>query len=165
MFRKVLVANRGEMAVRVIRGLHEMGIRSVAVFSDADRTALHVRLADEAARTHGAEAVHPGYGFLSENAEFAAACELASAAGAPVVPGTQEPLASVEEARRVAARFGYPMLLKAALGGGGKGLRRVASEARKMQNEIKAPTAGRLISLSIGEGATVAAGEVLAVLE
>lgn len=175
MFRKVLVANRGEIAVRVIRGLHEMGIRSVAVFSDADRTALHVRLADEAAhigpapstesylrierileaaRTHRAEAVHPGYGFLSENAEFAAACEqaglvfigpppeairrmgsktearkLASAAGAPVVPGTQEPLASVEEARRVAARFSYPVLLKAALGGGGKGLRRVDREA------------------------------------
>lgn len=175
MFRKVLVANRGEIAVRVIRGLHEMGIRSVAVFSDADRTALHVRLADEAAhigpapstesylrierileaaRTHRAEAVHPGYGFLSENAEFAAACEqaglvfigpppeairrmgsktearkLASAAGVPVVPGIQEPLASVEEARSVAARFSYPVLLKAALGGGGKGLRRVDSEA------------------------------------
>jgi len=175
MFRKVLVANRGEIAVRVIRGLREMGIGSVAVFSDADRTALHVRLADEAAhigpspsaesylsierllgaaRAHGAEAVHPDYGFLSENAEFAAACEqaglvfigpppeairrmgsktearkLAAAAGVPVVPGAPEPLASLEEARRAASLLGYPVLLKAALGGGGKGLRRVDREA------------------------------------
>jgi acetyl-CoA carboxylase biotin carboxylase subunit len=175
MFRKVLVANRGEIAVRVIRALRELGVRSVAVFSDADRAALHVRMADEAAhigpaassesylsidrlleaaRSHGAEAIHPGYGFLSENADFAAACEqagivfigpsaaairamgsktaarqVARAAGVEVVPGTDHPLSGVEEARRAAAAFGYPVFLKAAAGGGGKGLRRVDSEA------------------------------------
>jgi acetyl-CoA carboxylase biotin carboxylase subunit len=175
MFRKVLVANRGEIAVRVIRALRELGIASVAVYSDADRSALHVRMADEAAhigpapssesylridrildaaRRHGAEAVHPGYGFLSENAEFADACEgagivfigppacairamgsktaarqAAEAAGVAVVPGTAEPLESVEDAQAVAARFGYPVLLKAAHGGGGKGMRRVDAEA------------------------------------
>jgi acetyl-CoA carboxylase, biotin carboxylase subunit len=174
MFKKVLVANRGEIAVRVIRGLRELGIGSVAVFSDADRTALHVRMAGqayrigpppaaesylridrmlEAARASGAEAIHPGYGFLSENAEFAAACEqagivfigpssrairamgsktaarkLARAAGVPVVPGTECPLDNVEGARAAAREFGYPVFLKAALGGGGKGLRRVDGE-------------------------------------
>jgi acetyl-CoA carboxylase biotin carboxylase subunit len=175
MFNKVLVANRGEIAVRVIRALRELGIRSVAVYSDADRAALHVRMADEAvhigpspatesylridriidaARSRGAEAIHPGYGFLSENADFAAACEqsgivfigpsssairamgsktaarqLARAAGVPVVPGTEEPLGSLQEACKLARGFGYPVFLKAALGGGGKGLRRVDSEA------------------------------------
>jgi acetyl-CoA carboxylase biotin carboxylase subunit len=175
MFRKVLVANRGEIAVRVIRALRELGIGSVAVFSDADRASLHVLMADEAARlgpapsgesylridrileaarAHGAEAIHPGYGFLSENAEFAAACEeagivfigpsshsirrmgsktearkLAKAAGVPVVPGTEQPIARGEEGRRVANQFGYPVFLKAAMGGGGKGLRRVDSDA------------------------------------
>jgi acetyl-CoA carboxylase biotin carboxylase subunit len=174
MFRKILVANRGEIAVRVIRALRELGIRSVAVFSDADRVALHVRMADEAvhigpspsaesylridrildaARAHGAEAIHPGYGFLSENADFAAACEgagivfigpssaairamgsktaaraLARAAGVPVVPGTDRPLADLAGARRAAEELGYPVFLKAAAGGGGKGLRRVDSE-------------------------------------
>jgi acetyl-CoA carboxylase biotin carboxylase subunit len=175
MFKKVLVANRGEIAVRIIRALRELGIESVAVFSDADRAALHVRMAHEAihigppaaadsylridriidaARSSGAEAIHPGYGFLSENAEFAAACEqagivfigpssaairamgsktaarqLARAAGVQVVPGVEQPLRSVEEARSVAREFGYPVFLKAALGGGGKGLRRVDGEA------------------------------------
>jgi len=175
MFSKVLVANRGEIAVRVIRGLRELGIRSVAVYSDADRAALHVRMADEAvhigpapstesylridriidaARATQAEAIHPGYGFLSENAAFAEACEqagivfigppssairslgsktaaraLARAAGVPVVPGTEQGLRGLDEARRTAAEFGYPVFLKAALGGGGKGLRRVDNEA------------------------------------
>lgn len=174
MFRKVLVANRGEIAVRVIRALRELGIASVAVYSDADRSALHVRMADEAAhigpspssesylridrildaaRRHQAEAVHPGYGFLSENAEFAEACasagivfigppagaigamgskiaarQTAEAAGVAVVPGTAEPLLSLGEAQAAAARFGYPVLLKAAHGGGGKGMRRVNAE-------------------------------------
>ena len=171
MFRKVLVANRGEIAVRIIRGLREMGIRSVAVYSDADRAALHVRQADEAAylgpspssesylridkilaaaAEHGAEAIHPGYGFLSENAEFAEACgqagikfigptpaairalgsktaarELAEKAGVPLAPGTKKALESAEEAQTLAAEIGYPVLLKAAAGGGGKGMRRV----------------------------------------
>jgi acetyl-CoA carboxylase, biotin carboxylase subunit len=175
MFGKVLVANRGEIAVRVIRGLRELGIRSVAVYSDADRASLHVRMADEAVRIgpppstesylridrilaaaeeRGAEAIHPGYGFLSENAAFAKACEqagvvfigppsaaieavgsktaarkLAIAAGVPVVPGTESALRSLGEARGAAARIGYPVFLKAALGGGGKGLRRVDREA------------------------------------
>ncbi len=175
MFRKVLVANRGEIAVRIVRALRELGIASVAVFSDPDRASLHVRMADEAehigpasasesylrierlidaARKHGAEAIHPGYGFLSEDAEFAEACEiggikfigpssasiralgskiggrrLAKAAGAPVVPGTNEPLTSYEHARAIAGEIGYPVLLKAVAGGGGKGMRRVDSEA------------------------------------
>ncbi len=167
MFRKVLVANRGEIAVRVIRALHEMGIGSVAVYSDLDRAALHVRLAGEAspigsylssddliaaARLHQAEAIHPGYGFLSENAEFAAACRdsglvfigppaesirimglktearrAAIRAGVPVVPGTESPVVTLEEAIRVASALGYPVMLKAAAGGGGKGMRRVSS--------------------------------------
>ena len=171
MFGKVLVANRGEIAVRVIRGLRQMGIRSVAVFSDADRRSLAVQMADEAAylggsasgesylridkilaaaREHGAEAIHPGYGFLSENAAFADACaeagitfigpsgdairklgsktgarKLAQEAGAPVVPGTKDAITDVEEARRVAGELGFPVLLKASAGGGGKGMRRV----------------------------------------
>ncbi|MCA1634597.1 MAG: acetyl-CoA carboxylase biotin carboxylase subunit [Acidobacteria bacterium] len=174
MFRKILIANRGEIAVRVIRACREMDISPVAVYSEADASALHVRLADEAyllgpapsaesylriervveaARACGAEAVHPGYGFLAENAAFARAIaeagltfigptpeamelmgsktsarRAAIAAGAPVVPGTTEPLGSTAEAREVAARFGYPVMLKAAAGGGGKGMRLVASE-------------------------------------
>ncbi|MFN7934379.1 MAG: acetyl-CoA carboxylase biotin carboxylase subunit [Bryobacteraceae bacterium] len=175
MFRKVLVANRGEIALRVIRALREMGIASVAVYSDADRNSLAVRMADEAVRlgpapsaesylrmdrileaaaATGAEAIHPGYGFLSENDAFAAACEsagvkfigpsaaairavgsktaarqVAKAAGAPIVPGIEDPVSSVDEARRVAREIGYPVLLKAVSGGGGKGMRRVDREA------------------------------------
>src|SRR3984893_4536194 len=171
MFRKILIANRGEIAVRIMRTLREMGIRSVVVYSDADRASLHVRMADEAehvgpspsaesylridriidaARAHGVEAIHPGYGFLSENAEFAAACEaagivfigpspdairkmgsktaareLAVAAGVPVVPGMHHGAQNAGEARDFAGRCGYPLLLKAVAGGGGKGMRRV----------------------------------------
>src|ERR1700694_1549537 len=171
MFRKILIANRGEIAVRIMRTLREMGIQSVAVYSDADRASLHVRMADEAeligrspstesylridriidaARAHGVEAIHPGYGFLSENAEFAAACEahgivfvgpsadairrmgsktaareLAIAAGVPVVPGMQHGARDAGEAREFARSYGYPVLLKAVAGGGGKGMRRV----------------------------------------
>ncbi|MCU0248505.1 MAG: acetyl-CoA carboxylase biotin carboxylase subunit, partial [Bryobacter sp.] len=175
MFGKVLVANRGEIAVRVLRALRELGIRSVAVYSDVDRAALHVRMADEAvrigpppsaesylniekvidaARRTGAEAIHPGYGFLSENADFAQACadagikfigpsaaairamgsktgarKLAVAAGVPVAPGTEQPVSDPAEAARLAHDIGYPILLKAAAGGGGKGMRRVDREA------------------------------------
>ena len=174
MFRKVLIANRGEIAVRLARGLREMNIASVAVYSDADRASLAVRMADEAAHLgpapssesylridkiieaalrHGAEAIHPGYGFLSENAEFAeavtnaglvfigppadairkmgsktAARQIAIAAGAPVVPGTEAAIRSIEQARATAQSLGYPVLLKAAAGGGGKGMRRVDRE-------------------------------------
>ncbi|MFN2371057.1 MAG: acetyl/propionyl/methylcrotonyl-CoA carboxylase subunit alpha [Candidatus Krumholzibacteriia bacterium] len=172
-FKKVLVANRGEIAVRVCQGLREMGIASVAVHSDVDRTALHVLAADEAvaigaapasasylvgeriiaaALDTGAEAIHPGYGFLSENADFAEAVEQAGlvfigptarsmrlmgdklsarrhmiAAGVPVVPGTEDAVTDPDEAIAVAERVGYPVLLKASAGGGGKGMRVVRS--------------------------------------
>src|SRR4051812_7846877 len=174
MFKKVLIANRGEIALRVIRAYREMGIASVAVYSDADAHAAHVREADEgvhigpspssqsyllgdkiiaAAKQTGAEAIHPGYGFLSEREWFAravrdaglvfigppaeaiaamgsktAARTLAIAAGVPVVPGTTEALKSADDAKQVAKSFGYPVLLKAAAGGGGKGMRVVREE-------------------------------------
>ena len=176
MFRKVLIANRGEIAVRIIRACRELGISPVAVYSEADRASLHVRLADEAyligpppstesylsverilhaAKRSGAEAIHPGYGFLAENPGFAQACadsgvvligpsaasmrrmgnktearSLLVQSGVAVVPGTFEPLKSVEEAREVARRIGYPVMLKAASGGGGKGMRLVEAENR-----------------------------------
>ncbi|MCP4869889.1 MAG: acetyl-CoA carboxylase biotin carboxylase subunit [Proteobacteria bacterium] len=172
-FRKVLIANRGEIAVRVIRACRELGIIPIAVFSEADRDALHVRQAFEAycigpapsaesylrmdrilevAREAGAEAIHPGYGFLAENAVFAgkvveagmawigappaamqvmgdkvSARQAMLAAGVPVVPGTTEPLSDDDEAVRVAAEIGYPVMIKASAGGGGKGMRRVES--------------------------------------
>ncbi len=173
MFKKILIANRGEIAVRVIRACRELGIGSVAVFSDVDRTALHVRKADEAyhigpatasesylniarlldvARRSGADAVHPGYGFLSENPQFARACRDAGlkfigpspeamelmgsktrarqamqTAGVPFVPGSSRGLESLEDALAVAGKIGYPVMLKAAAGGGGKGMRIVRS--------------------------------------
>ena len=163
-FSRVLVANRGEIAIRVFRALRELGLGSVAVYSPADAGALHVRSADEAvplresyldvedvleaARRTGAEAIHPGYGFLAENAAFARACAEAGivfvgpppeaieamgtkvaarqrmqAAGVPFVPGTTELVTSPDEARRIGEEIGYPLALKAAAGGGGKGLR------------------------------------------
>jgi len=171
MFKKILIANRGEIAVRVIRACHEMGIAAVAVYSDVDRASLHVRKSDEAypigppaanesylniqkildvAMRSGADAIHPGYGFLSENAKFARACVEAGVkfigptaaameamgsktrarqamerAGVPYVPGTSRGLESFEQAEQVAGRIGYPVMLKAAAGGGGKGMRLV----------------------------------------
>jgi len=171
MFKKILIANRGEIAVRVIRACHEMGIPAVAIYSDVDRASLHVRKADEAypigaaparesylniqkildvAARSGADAVHPGYGFLSENPKFARACgeagikfigptaaameamgsktrarQAMERAGVPFVPGTSRGLDSLEQAEEVAARIGYPIMLKAAAGGGGKGMRLV----------------------------------------
>jgi acetyl-CoA carboxylase biotin carboxylase subunit len=173
MFNKILIANRGEIAVRVIRTCHELGIASVAVYSEVDRKALHVLKADEAyligpapaaesylnierileaAKGSGADAIHPGYGFLSENAQFAQACRDAGIkfigpspesielmgsktrarqqmekAGVPFVPGTSRGVESVAEAREIAVTLGYPVMLKAAAGGGGKGMRLVAS--------------------------------------
>jgi len=173
-FDKILIANRGEIAVRIIRACHEMGIRSVAVFSDADRDALHVRFAHEAyhigppeprasylnvgriidaARASGAKAVHPGYGFLAENAGFARACrdaglvfigpppealdavgdkvrarEMMIEAGVPVVPGTPPLPPQPEQVAALARELGFPVLLKAAAGGGGKGMRIVRDE-------------------------------------
>jgi len=171
MFKKILIANRGEIAVRVIRACRELGITSVAVFSDVDRASLHVRKADEAyhigpapaaesylnitkilgvAKLCGADAIHPGYGFLSENSRFAQACaetgikfigpsaasmemmgsktrarQAMGKGGIPLVPGTAAGLESTEQAMRVAAEVGYPVMLKAAAGGGGKGMRLV----------------------------------------
>jgi acetyl-CoA/propionyl-CoA carboxylase, biotin carboxylase, biotin carboxyl carrier protein len=175
MFEKVLVANRGEIAIRVMRTLEELGIASVAVYSEPDRDAPHARRGDEAyllgpgpagesylvvekilevAKQSGADAVHPGYGFLAENADFARACEEAgvvfigppasaidamgsktrareimSEAGVPIVPGTTEPVETVEDARKlIAESIGYPIAIKAAGGGGGKGFRVAESE-------------------------------------
>ena len=175
MFKKILIANRGEIACRVIRACREMNIATVAVYSDADRDALHVRMADEAfhigpppsnesylrgekiievAKASGAEAIHPGYGFLSENAAFVrevikagitfigpppeameglggkmSARKIAIEAGVPIVPGTTEPLRSFDEAKATAAEIGYPVMLKASAGGGGKGMRLVFEES------------------------------------
>ncbi len=174
MYSKILIANRGEIAVRIIRACKEMGIKSVAVYSQADAESLHVALADEsycigrpeasdsylngerivsAALVSGAQAIHPGYGFLSENREFAALCRkngiafigpsvdtmekmgdkagvkrAMAEAGLPVIPGTSA-LESAEAAAREAQRLGYPVMLKASLGGGGRGIRLVRSEA------------------------------------
>ena len=173
MIRKILIANRGEIAVRIVRACKEMGITAVAVYTDADRHALHVKKADEAynigpesvagylnvhrlvnlAVATGCDALHPGYGFLSENPTLAEICrargvrfigppaaviramgdktqarESMIAAGIPVVPGSEGNLASLEEARRVAAKVGYPVMLKATSGGGGRGIRRCDDE-------------------------------------
>ena len=196
MFSKVLIANRGEIALRVIRACHELGIRAVAIYSDADARAPHVRAADEAvhigpapsaesylkgdrivdaALRVGAEAIHPGYGFLSEREWFAravrdaglvfigppaeaiaamgsktAARQLAIAAGVPVVPGTTEPLRDEADAHAVAERFGYPVLLKAAAGGGGKGMR-VVREASSLGSSLE--TARREAKAAFGDDA------------
>ena len=183
MFKKILIANRGEIAIRVIRACREMKIKTVAVYSEADKNSLHVRMADEAfhignapssesylrwekilevAKKSGAEAIHPGYGFLSENAEFVrevtnrgitfigpspeameamggkiSARKIAIRANVPIVPGTTEPLKSFVEAKEVAASFGYPVMLKASAGGGGKGMRLVESET-DLKNALEA---------------------------
>jgi acetyl-CoA carboxylase biotin carboxylase subunit len=173
MFRKILIANRGEIAVRIVRACRDLRISPIAVYSEPDATAVHVGLCDEAicigpapsvqsylninaiidaAKATGAEAIHPGYGFLAENAEFAEAVTQAGLtfigpsaeamrimgsktsarraaieAGVPIVPGTVEALNSFDEARDIAEKFGYPVMLKASAGGGGKGMRLVAS--------------------------------------
>lgn len=178
MFTKVLVANRGEIAVRIIRSLHELGIKSVAIYSTVDRESLHVQLADEAvcvggprpqdsylnmqnilaaAVGTGAQAIHPGFGFLSENSQFAEMCQECGITfigpqaqtidlmgnkeharqqmkkiGVPVIPGSDIYINNVNEAIEVADRIGYPVLIKAAAGGGGKGIRRV-TDAQEMK--------------------------------
>ncbi len=194
MFSKILVANRGEIAVRIIRACKEMGIATVAVYSEADEEALHVALADErvcvgaaasadsylnqqnilaAALATGAQAIHPGYGFLSENAAFARLCKeqnlafigpdgdiiskmgdkdaarrLMKEAGVPTVPGS-ELLESVEQARAEAARIGYPVLIKASAGGGGKGIRLVGGE-EELENAFH--TASAEAEKAFGDG-------------
>ena len=194
MFERVLVANRGEIAVRIIRALHELGVEAVAVYSTADADALHVRLADRAVRigpppanesylkiptivaaatTTGCDAVHPGYGFLSENADFVRACEENDivfigppadvmekmgdkaqakaemrAAGVPLVPGT-EGTATLEEARAAAEHFGFPVLLKAAAGGGGRGMRLV-TDASELDDAYARASAEALAAFADG---------------
>jgi acetyl-CoA carboxylase biotin carboxylase subunit len=183
MFKKILIANRGEIAVRVMRACRELAIPSVAVYSEVDRAALHVLKADEAypigtaaavesylsiekildvAKRCGADAIHPGYGFLSENAKFAGACADAGIkfigpnaasmemmgsktrarqemerAGVPFVPGTSRGLESAQQAKEAAVKIGYPVMLKAAAGGGGKGMRLVGS-AKELQSALEA---------------------------
>ena len=175
MFNKVLIANRGEIAVRIIRGCRELGIKTVAIFSEADREALHVEMADEAicigpakatdsylnmhsvlsaAIVSGAEAIHPGFGFLAENSMFAEMCEecqikfigpkpetidsmgnkinarkLMIDANVPVIPGSEGEISTLKEAKAIADEVGYPIMLKAAAGGGGKGIRKVLVES------------------------------------
>jgi acetyl-CoA carboxylase, biotin carboxylase subunit len=190
MFKKILIANRGEIAVRIIRACRELGVKTVAVYSDADAGALHIELADEhvciggalaeesylnftrilsAAEVTGSDAIHPGYGFLSENPDFAEACESCNVkfigpkssiirmmgdkllarkkmteAGLTVLPGSNEPIESIKEVRNIAQEIGYPIIVKAAAGGGGKGMRIVRQErdleagVRLAQAEAKA---------------------------
>jgi acetyl-CoA carboxylase, biotin carboxylase subunit len=179
VFEKILIANRGEIAVRILRACQEMAVRTVSVYSESDRDALHVRLADEAvcigpsapsesylnvprimsaAEITGCDAIHPGYGFLSERAHFAEICEshgvtfigpssesirlmgdkakareVMKSAGVPVVPGSDGPVATVEEALAVAAKIGYPLMIKAVAGGGGKGMR-IARDEESLRN-------------------------------
>lgn len=179
MIKKILIANRGEIAVRIVRACAEMGIRSVAVYTEPDRYALHVKRADEAhslgsdplagylnphhivnlAVETGCDAIHPGYGFLSENAELARICKQRGvlfigpsaevihrmgdktqarqamvAAGVPVTPGSEDNLADIDEAKKQAERIGYPVMLKATSGGGGRGIRRCDNEAELERN-------------------------------
>jgi acetyl-CoA carboxylase biotin carboxylase subunit len=175
MFHKILIANRGEIALRIIRACKELGIKTVAVHSDVDHESLHVKLADEsicigpapsiksylnmkaiisAAEVTDADAIHPGYGFLSENAEFAEICgncgltfigptpenmrlmgdkisarQTVTAAGVPILPGTKEGVKTAEEAKKIAAKIGYPVIIKATAGGGGRGMKVVHSPA------------------------------------
>jgi acetyl-CoA carboxylase biotin carboxylase subunit len=183
LFQKVLIANRGEIALRIIRACHELGVKTVAVYSEADRESLHVRFADEdvcigpaaasdsylnipriiaAAEVTGAEAIHPGYGFLAENAEFSEICarseivfigptpeqirlmgDKATArqtmmdVGVPTVPGTEGIIEDVQEAKRVAGEIGYPIMIKASAGGGGKGMR-IAEEPETFEKLLNA---------------------------
>ncbi|WP_298483563.1 acetyl-CoA carboxylase biotin carboxylase subunit [uncultured Ruminococcus sp.] len=190
MFKKVLIANRGEIAVRIIRACREAGLQCVTVYSTADRTALHAEIADEsvcigppsvqesylnmnalisACQNTGATALHPGFGFLSESAEFAQLCidngitfigpspesismlgdkarakETMKAAGVPVVPGSDGAVSSVEEAKKIAAEIGYPVLVKASAGGGGRGIRRVDSEEQLEEQMLVAKEEARM---------------------
>ena len=182
MFRKILIANRGEIALRVIRACRELGIKTVAVYSEADRESLHVRFADEdvcigpppardsylnipriiaAAEVTGAEAIHPGYGFLAENAEFAEICERSDivfigpradqirmmgdkamarrtmqSVNVPTVPGSEGAIADAEAALELAREIGFPVIIKAAAGGGGKGMR-VANDAESFESQFQ----------------------------
>lgn len=195
MIRKILIANRGEIAVRIIRACREMGIASVAVYSEADRESLHTQLADEAicigpaasadsylsmervlsaAITSGADAIHPGFGFLSENSKFAALCEQCGLvfigpkaeviqkmghksqarntmiqAGVPVIPGSTAPVYQVKDGLEEAEKIGYPVMIKAALGGGGKGMR-VSNSPEEFERCFR--TAQKEAQMAFGDG-------------
>ena len=195
MIRKILIANRGEIAVRIIRACREMGIASVAVYSEADRESLHTQLADEAicigpaasadsylsmervlsaAITSGADAIHPGFGFLSENSKFAALCEQCglvfigpkaeviqkmghksqarntmSQAGVPVIPGTTDPVYHAKDGLEEEGKIGYPVMIKAALGGGGKGMR-VSDSPEEFERCFR--TAQKEAQMAFGDG-------------
>ena len=194
MIKKVLIANRGEIAVRIIRACREMGIETVAVYSEADKEALHTKLADEAVCIgpapssesylsmdrilsatiiSGADAIHPGFGFLSENSKFAELCEQCNitfigpnsevirklgnkaearntmaAAGVPVIPGSKDPVYDAETGAKIAAEIGYPVIVKAALGGGGKGMR-VAAAPEEFETSFK--TAQKETQMAFGD--------------
>ena len=194
MIRKLLIANRGEIAVRIIRACREMGIRTVAVYSEADRDALHTQLADEAVcigpapstdsylnmqniisatLVSGADAIHPGFGFLSENSRFARLCEQCNIvyigppsdvisrlgnksearntmikAGVPVIPGSKEAVYDVKEGAKIAKKIGYPVIIKAALGGGGKGMR-VAQNPEEFEQSFQ--TARKEAGIAFGD--------------
>ncbi len=196
MFKKILIANRGEIALRVIRAARELGIETVAVYSEADRESLHVRFADDdvcigpapsresylkipriiaAAEITGADAIHPGYGFLSENAEFAETCAKSNLTfigptptqirlmgdkatarrtmadvGVPVVPGTPGPVETVEEAMEFAVQGGFPVIIKAAAGGGGKGMR-VARDADELAKSFSTAKSEAMAAFGNGE--------------
>jgi acetyl-CoA carboxylase biotin carboxylase subunit len=195
LFKKILVANRGEIAIRVMRAARDLGIKTVAVYSDADKEALHVKYADEsfpigpapsnlsylhipniinAAVQTGAEAIHPGYGFLSENHHFAAVCQtwgikfigppaeaiekmgikaqarqMMNDAGVPVVPGTTGTVENLDDAKRIAEEIGYPVLVKASYGGGGRGIR-VVESAEELQEALE--RASREAKSAFGQG-------------
>ena len=194
MIEKILIANRGEIAVRIIRACREMGIRTVAVYSEADRDALHTQLADEAVcigpapstdsylnmqniisatLVSGADAIHPGFGFLSENSRFARLCEQCNIvyigppsdvisrlgnksearntmikAGVPVIPGSKEAVYDVKEGAKIAKKIGYPGIIKAALGGGGKGMR-VAQNPEEFEQSFQ--TARKEAGIAFGD--------------
>src|SRR5919107_1205096 len=196
MFKKVLIANRGEIALRVIRACKELGIQTVAVYSEADRESLHVRFADDdvcigpapgresylkipriiaAAEITGADAIHPGYGFLAENAEFAEICAASNitfigptadqirvmgdkaaartamtAVGVPIVPGTPGPVEDVDEALEFARTIGFPVIIKAAAGGGGKGMR-VAKSAEEFERSFSLARSEALSAFGNGD--------------
>ena len=194
MFSKILIANRGEIAVRIIRACREMGIATVAIYSQADKNAMHVQLADESycvggpqvadsylnmaailtvAVASGAQAIHPGYGLLSENAKFVSLCEQCNItfigpkseviqslgnksearntminAGVPVIPGSKDPIYDAEEGAKIAAEIGYPVIVKAALGGGGKGMR-VAQTPEEFESSFN--TAQKEAQMAFGD--------------
>src|SRR5882724_970723 len=196
LFRKILIANRGEIALRVICAAKELGIRTVAVYSEADRYSLHTRFADEAicigpaksaqsylnipsvisaAEISNAEAIHPGYGFLSENADFAEVCETSGLtfigpkpdvirrmglkqiartameeAGVPILPGSKGVLQTMEEAEELAEQIGYPVILKASAGGGGRGMR-IVRERSELHNFLPAAQAEAAAAFNNGD--------------